>query len=117
LASNGGRLSLLPASMCDSDCVGVEAKEMKGHNIMPEVAAALGVELGEPFAIENSTDNTIEWFKLTIDGAFHFIPDIRGFCTLRGIKGDWYQAGYILEHLLIGKRVWIREKVKQESLF
>lgn len=90
---------------------------MKGHNIMPEVAAALGVELGEPFVVENSTDNTIEWFKLTIDGAFHFSPDVRGFCTLHGIKGDWCQAGYILEHLLIGRRVWIREKVKQESLF
>lgn len=84
---------------------------------MPEVAEALGVELGEPFVVENSKDDTIDWFKLTIDGAYHFSPHVRGFCTFRGIKGDWCQAGFILEHLLIGRRCWIREKVKQESLF
>ena len=59
---------------------------MKGHNVMADVAKALGVELGEPFVVENSTDNLIEWFKLTIDGAFHFSPDPRGFCELNGIR-------------------------------
>lgn len=90
---------------------------MKGHNVMAEVATALGVELGEPFVVENSNDNHIDWFKMTIDGAFHFLPDPKGFCKLNGIKGDWYKAGYVLEHLLIGRQCWIREKVEQEALF
>ena len=90
---------------------------MKGHNVMAEVATALGVELGEPFVVENSNNNYIDWFKLTIDGAFHFSPDPKGFCKLNGIKGDWYKAGYVLEHLLIGRQCWIREKVEQEALF
>ena len=90
---------------------------MKGHNVMAEVATALGVELGEPFAVENSNNNYVDWFKLTIDGAFHFSPNVKGFVTFHGVKGDWCMAGYVLEHLLIGKKCWIREKVEQEALF
>jgi hypothetical protein len=90
---------------------------MKGHNVMADVATALGVELGEPFVVENSNDSYIDWFKQTIDGAFHFLPDPKGFCKLNGIKGDWCKAGYVLEHLLIGRQCWIREKVEQEELF
>ena len=90
---------------------------MKGHNIMPEVAKALGVELGEPFVVENSTDNLIEWFRLTIDGAQHFSPSPRGFAKLNGVEGDWCSAGYILEFLLVGKKCWIREESEQGALF
>ena len=90
---------------------------MKGHNVMADVAKALGVELGEPFVVENSTDNLIEWFRLTIDGAQHFSPDPRGFSKLNGVEGDWCSAGYILEYLLVGKKCWIREKSEQGALF
>lgn len=90
---------------------------MRGENVMDKVAEALGVELGEVFIVENSSDDTIEHFRLTIDGAQHFSPDIRGFVTLKGIKGDWCQADYIMGPLLRGRRCWIRRTVKQEALF
>ena len=59
---------------------------MGGENVMDKVAEILGVELGEVFIVENSSDDTIEHFRLTMDGAQHFSPDIRGFVTLKGIK-------------------------------
>ncbi len=88
-----------------------------GDNIMAEVAKALRVELGEPFVVENSTDKYIDWFRLTIDGAQHFSPDPRGFATLKGYKGDWCMADYILPELITGKRVRIRRKIEQGALF
>ena len=88
-----------------------------GDNIMAEVAKALRVELGEPFCVENSTDNHIDWFKLTIDGAQHFSPAPRGFATLGKYKGDWCSADYILPELITGKRVRIRRKIEQGALF
>jgi hypothetical protein len=94
-----------------------EVREMRDHNVMPEVAKALGVELGEPFAVENISDDHIDWFRLTIDGAQHFSPDIRGFITFRGIKGDWCDADYVLDRLLVGKRAWIKERMEQGALF
>lgn len=90
---------------------------MYGDNIMTEVAKALGVELGEPFVVENSTDNHIDWFRLTIDGIEHFSPDHRGFVTIKGIKGDWCGANYVLGELLVGKRMRIRRKIEQGMLF
>lgn len=36
---------------------------------------------------------------------------------LKGIKGDWCQADYIMGPLLRGRRCWIRRTVKQEALF
>ena len=90
---------------------------MKGENVMPKVAEALGVMIGEPFAVCNDQDSTVEWFKLTMDGMQHFSPSDYGFCTLQGIKGNWYHSDYILEPLLIGKRVWIRRKIEQGGLF
>ena len=33
---------------------------MRDHNVMPDVAKALGVELGEPFAVENISDDHID---------------------------------------------------------
>lgn len=88
-----------------------------GDNIMAEVAKALRVELGEPFVVENSTDKYIDWFRLTIDGAQHFSPDPRGFATLKGYKGDWCSADYILPELITGKRVRIRRTIEQGALF
>ena len=88
-----------------------------GRNIMSKVAEALEVELGEPFCVENSTDNLIDWFRLTIDGAEHFSPDPRGFATLNGFKGDWCLANYVLSELLTGKRVRIKWTIEQEALF
>ena len=90
---------------------------MSGENVMPKIAAALGVGVNEPFAVCNSHDNTIEWYKVTIDGMQHFAPSIDGFNTLNGIKGDWYHADYILEPLCIGCRCWVRNKVEQGELF
>ena len=90
---------------------------MGGVNVMDKVAEALGVELGEPFVVENSQDKTIEYFRLTIDGADHFSPCSRGFVTVKGIKGDWCRADYILGPLLVGRRCWIRQKVEQGALF
>lgn len=90
---------------------------MKGENVMPKVAEALGVMIGEPFAVENSQDDTVEWYKVTMDGMQHFSSSIYGFCEFRGVKGDWCHSEYILEPLLIGKQVWIRRKVEQGELF
>lgn len=90
---------------------------MSGENVMPKIAAALGVAVNEPFAVCNSQDNTMEWFKVTIDGMQHFAPSTNGFSTLNGIKGDWYHAEYILEPLCIGRRCWVRNKVEQGELF
>jgi hypothetical protein len=88
-----------------------------GENVMEKVAAALGVELGEPFIVENSQDKTIEWFRLTIDGADHFNPCPHGFVKVKGIEGDWCRADYILGPLLVGRRCWIRQTVEQGALF
>lgn len=78
---------------------------MGGENVMDKVAEILGVELGEVFIVENSSDDTIEHFRLTMDGAQHFSPDIRGFVTLKGIKGDWCQADGFLKEILTGDAV------------
>jgi hypothetical protein len=90
---------------------------MYGENVMSKVAEALGVELGEVFVVENSTDNNIDWFRLTIDGIEHFSPDHRGFVTIKGVKGDWCGANYMLGELLVGKRMRVRRKVEQKMLF
>jgi len=90
---------------------------MYGENVMSKVADALGVELGEMFVVENSTDDNKDWFRLTIDGIEHFSPDHRGFVTIKGIKGDWCSANYVLGELLVGKRVRIRRKIEQGALF
>jgi hypothetical protein len=88
-----------------------------GDNIMAEVAKALGVELGEPFCVENSNDSHIDWFRLDITGAQHFSPNSRGFATLGKHKGDWCSADYILSELITGKRVRIRRTIEQGALF
>ena len=90
---------------------------MGGVNVMDKVAEALGVELGEPFIVENSQDKTIEYFRLTIDGADHFNPCPGGFAKVKGVEGDWCRADYILGPLLVGRRCWIRRKVEQGALF
>lgn len=90
---------------------------MYGENVMSKVTEALGVELGEVFVVENSTDNNIDWFRLTIDGIEHFSQDLRGFVTVKGVKGDWRSANYVLGELLVGRRMRIRRKIEQEVLF
>ena len=90
---------------------------MKGENVMHKIAEALGVMINEPFAVRNSQDDSVEWFKITMDGMQHFAPSTNGFSTLNGIKGDWYHADYILEPLCIGRRCWVRNKVEQGELF
>ena len=90
---------------------------MKGENVMHKIAEALGVMINEPFAVRNSQDDSVEWFKITMDGMQHFAPSTNGFSTLNGIKGDWYHADYILEPLFIGRRCWVRNKVEQGELF
>ena len=90
---------------------------MKGENVMHKIAEALGVMINEPFAVRNSQDDSVEWFKITMDGMQHFAPSTNGFSTLNGIKGDWYHADYILEPLCICRRCWVRNKVEQGELF
>ena len=90
---------------------------MQGENVIHKVAKALGVEIGEVFPVCNSSDETVEYYRLTIDGAEHFCPSTKGFHTVNGIKGDFYHADYILEPIIIGRRAWIRRKVEQGALF
>lgn len=90
---------------------------MNGENVMSKVAEALGVMVSEPFAVCNDQDNTVEWFRVTMDGMQHFNPTPDGFHKLNGIKGDWCHSDYILEPLCIGKRCWIRRKIEQGALF
>lgn len=85
-------------------------------NVIREVANILGVEINDVFAVCNSVDDSVAYFRFTVDGMEHFIAGYRGPYTVNGHRGDFYRTDIYLEPLILGK-VWIKTDVEQGALF
>lgn len=86
------------------------------QNHVADVAKMFGVKLNEVFAVCNSVDDKIEYFRFTINGMEHFIAEYRGSYNIGGHRGNFNRTDTYLEPLILGK-IWIKEDVEQGALF